>query len=123
MENKEIVSNKKFDKMIIAVIQNDDFHKVIDELNQNGFYVTILHSSGGFLKKRNATIMIVLDHSKLSDAIEILKHYGERTKMKYNTVITGAGARYAAPIATVSVPIHCGGVVIFVLDVAQYEKF
>lgn len=117
------MDNKDYDKMIIAVIQNDDFHEVIDELNQNGFYVTVLHSSGGFLKKPNATIMIVLHHTQLDDALKILKHYGSRTKMKYNTVITGAGARYAAPIATVGVPTHCGGVVIFVLDVAQYEKY
>lgn len=123
MDNKDITIDYNYDKMIIAVIQNDDFHEVVDELNQNGFYVTVLHSSGGFLKKQNATIMIVLDHLRLSNAIKILKHYGERTKMKYNTVITGAGARYAVPISTVGVPIHCGGIVIFVLDVTQYEKF
>ena len=45
-------------KLILAVLQGDDYHEVVYQLNQNGYYATLLHSSGGFLKKRSMTIMI-----------------------------------------------------------------
>ena len=117
------MKNTECDKMIFAILQNDDFHEVIEELNQHGFYVTVLHSSGGFLKKPSATIMIGLNHSRLPEALDLLKHYGERTQMRYNPVTPGAGSLYSAPIPPVGIPTHCGGVVLFVLDVAQYQKY
>ena len=49
---------KACDKMILAIIQDDSYQDVISELNESGFYATILHSSGGFLKKQSVTIMI-----------------------------------------------------------------
>lgn len=49
------MKNKNCDKLIIAVLQGDDYMETIDELNSHGFYVTILNSSGGFLKKKSVT--------------------------------------------------------------------
>lgn len=110
--------------MIIAILQNDYYHEVIADLNENGFYVTVLRSSGGFLKKPNATIMIGLNHEDLDRAIELLKHYGQRTEMEYmpTTTTNGMGV---PPLTTAAVPypVRCGGVVLFVLDVDQYERF
>ena len=43
------------DKLILTVLQGDDYDEVVDTLNQNGFFVTTLYSTGGFLKKRSVT--------------------------------------------------------------------
>ena len=64
---------KACDKMILAIIQDDSYQDVISELNESGFYATILHSSGGFLKKQSVTIMIGLNHEDLEKALKILK--------------------------------------------------
>ena len=45
-------------KLVFAILQGDDYEQVVRELNKNGFYVTLLNSVGGFLKKRSVTIMI-----------------------------------------------------------------
>lgn len=108
------------DKMIIAILQNDDYRDVIEDLNEHGFYVTVLHSSGGFLKQASSTIMIGLNHEYLDEALDLLKHYGKRTEMRYmpNPVTT-----LAAPLSMATASVPCGGIVMFVLDVAQYEKY
>ena len=118
------MKNNNVGKMIIAVLQNDDYRNVIDDLNEHSFYVTVLQSSGGFLKKSNATIMIGLNHEDLDEAIGVLKHYGRRMEMEYTPSPTTIGAG-VPPLAmpAVPVPVSCGGIVIFVMDVAQYEKF
>lgn len=46
------------DKMIFAVLQGDDYRVAIENLNTKGFYAMVLHSTGGFLKKRSVTLML-----------------------------------------------------------------
>lgn len=112
------------DKMIIAILQNDDYHEVIQDLNRNGFYVTVLQSSGGFLKKPNATIMIGLNHERLDEALELLKQYGRRTEIEYTPATSTVGMTVPPIAATpVPIPVACGGIVLFVLDVDQFHRY
>ena len=39
-------------KMVLAVLQGDDYADTVDELNRDGFSATILSSTGGFLKEK-----------------------------------------------------------------------
>ena len=40
-------------KMILAVLQGDDYELTVKALNKDGFFATVLSSTGGFLKKRS----------------------------------------------------------------------
>ena len=42
-------------KLLLAVIQGDDYPDTVDDLNRSGFFATVLSSTGGFLKKRSMT--------------------------------------------------------------------
>ena len=118
------MNNPKCDKMIFAIIQNDDYRRIVEDLNSNGFYVTVLNSSGGFLKKPNATIMIGLNQEDLPKALEILKRYGRRTEMEYQVATSTMGTSISPlTVTSVPIPVHCGGIVLFVLDVDQHERF
>ena len=35
-------------KLILAVLQGDDYADTVDELNRGGFFATVLSSTGGF---------------------------------------------------------------------------
>ena len=110
-------------KLILAVLQGDDYHEVVYQLNQNGYYATLLHSSGGCLKKRSMTIMIGVEAEKLEGALKILKeHAGKRIE----TVLPPAVA-YSMPTegAVPAVPVQMpqGGVTIFVLDMDRLEHY
>ena len=108
------------DKMIIAIMQGNEYRSAIDDLNERGFYVTILNSTGGFLKKQNVTIMIGLNHADLDDALEIIRHYGKRTELRCPPNTMGSPGLH--PIAPMPIPMLCGGIVVFILDVAGYER-
>lgn len=109
------------DKMIMAILQGSDYRDAIKDLNDNGFYATVLNSTGGFLRKQSVTIMIGLNHVYLDEALEILDRFGKRTEMHYPTSTMGAPP-IPLSVATPPVPINCGGAIIFVLDIDQYKR-
>ena len=116
------MNNTNCDKMILAILQGDDYRETIEELNGHGFYATILHSSGGFLRKQSVTIMIGLNHERLEEALQVLKRHGEHTEMRYQPAPSMDGT--VSPLTpAIQVPVQCGGVVLFVLDVTQHERF
>ena len=47
-------------KLIIAIVSNDDANKVQSELTKNGFSITKLATTGGFLMSGNTTLNAVL---------------------------------------------------------------
>ena len=51
-------------KLILAVLQEEDFDETVSALNQHGFFVTKLSSSGGFLRKKNVTVMIGVQETR-----------------------------------------------------------
>ncbi len=115
------MENPKCDKMILAIIQGEDYQNLITDLNQHGFYATVLESSGGFLKKQSVTLMIGLNHERLEEAMAVLKRYGQRTVTQYESILTGnsmSPMETAIPVAT-----RLGGVVLFVLEVDRFERY
>lgn len=117
------MTNANCDKMIFAIIQNDDYRRIVEDLNKHGFYVTVLNSSGGFLKKPNATIMIGLNHEHLNEALELLSRYGRRTEMEYKMATSVEASVCPIAVPPMAIPVQCGGIVLFVLDVTQYERY
>ena len=111
------MKNENCDKLILAILQNDNPREVVENLNNHGFYVTVLESSGGFMRKMNSTIMIGVNHEYLDEALQLLKQYGRRTEMQSDI------AGIPLTMASVQVPVQKGGVVVFVLDVAQNERY
>lgn len=114
--------NEICDKMILAVIQGDDYTDAVKVLNEHGFYATVLHSSGGFLKKKSVTVMIGLNHERLEEALQILKSYGEHTMTQYEPVIP-TGSEMSPFTSTIPVQVRHGGVVLFVLDIERHERY
>ena len=50
-------------KLVFAIVHDEDGPKVMEELNRNGFSVTKLCSTGGFLKAGNTTLLVGVDES------------------------------------------------------------
>ena len=101
------MSEPKTSKMILAVLQGDDYNSVVNALNQAGFFVTLLHSSGGFLKRRSVTLAILKERA------------GQRKEEIYQSYnLPGSGQ---LPIYSAVVP--CGGVTVFILDIQRIEKY
>ena len=100
---------QQYDKMILAILQGDDYHDAVHSLNEHGFYATVLNSSGGFLKKRSVTLMIGLESARLDEALAILKKHGERTEMRYEAPVLSPNMP-PIPLSTapLEIPTRCG---------------
>ena len=110
-------------KLILAVLQGDDYADTVDELNRGGFFATVLSSTGGFLKKKSMTLMIGVEETRLQGALDILKQCaGRRQQMAYSDLSMSAGGPNPA-IPVMPVQMSVGGVVVFVADLDDIKKF
>ncbi len=110
-------------KLIMAVLQGEDSTETIAELNKHGFFVTILSSTGGFLKKKSSTIMIGVEEDKMDEVMGLLKeHAGRRTQTVYLNTSAVHGVQ-AAMIPLSAVEIEMGGVTTFVMNLEKIDKF
>lgn len=105
-------------KIILAIVNHDDSQNVIQHLMQEGFFITKLSTTGGFLKAGNVTILIGVDAEKVQDVIDIISKYSKSRKQIIPTSSElGMGFYPSMPVEVV-----VGGATIFVLDVDRFEK-
>ena len=107
-------------KLLIAIVNNDDSAVVASALTKENFVVTKLSTTGGFLMVGNTTFLIGTSDEDAQKAVEILKKYcTSRRRVQASTSSFGMG------LGNMSLPaeITVGGATVFVLDVAQMEKF
>jgi uncharacterized protein YaaQ len=94
-------------KLIIAIVHDEDSTRITDELNKQGFSVTKLCSSGGFLRVGNTTLMTGTDDDRVNSVIDIILLNSEAREH------SGGKAR----------KVVASGATIFVSNVEQFEKF
>ncbi len=107
-------------KLVFAIVHDDDGPKVMAGLNKNGFSVTKLCSTGGFLKAGNTTLLVGVPKDKVDDAIKIIKEKSKSRKQMANSSLTSSGT--ADMFVPYPVEVIFGGATIFVLDVERFEK-
>ena len=85
-------------KLVLAILQGEDYEDTVYELNQNGFFVTMLSSTGGFLKKHSTTIMIGVEEPRLDEVLDILKRRaGQRKATVYPKAAHGGANSCTRP--------------------------
>ncbi len=89
-------------KLVVGIVQDHDAGAVIDALVAAEYRSTRINTSGGFLKRGNATILVGVDDEKVDDVLRILR---ERT----HPATGGAGTAQAAGT-------------VFVLNVARFVR-
>ena len=62
-------------KLIIAIVHEDDATQVGNALLEAGFRVTKIASSGGFLRKGSATILIGTEDQRVEEALQIIREH------------------------------------------------
>ncbi len=58
-------------KMITAIVNKDDAGTVSHLLTKDGYSVTRMATSGGFLMAGNTTLLVVTDDEKVDNVIDI----------------------------------------------------
>lgn len=107
-------------KLVFAIVHDEDGHKVMSELNDNGFSVTKLCSTGGFLRAGNTTLLVGVEKDKVDQIIDIIKSHSKSRKKVLNAPIAPVGLGNVFMGNPVEVVV--GGATIFVIDVERFEK-
>ncbi|MBR2726294.1 MAG: cyclic-di-AMP receptor [Solobacterium sp.] len=102
-------------KLVMATVSNDDANDVTAALNENGYYVTTLATTGGFLKAGNTTMIVGTEDGLVEHCIEVI---GSVSSRRVEAITAGDQGRYIENPVRVTV----GGATIFVLDVEQFRK-
>lgn len=105
-------------KLVLAIVSKDDSSMVSSALTQEGFPVTKLATTGGFLMAGNTTFISGVEDARVDEAIQIIgKHSRRRTQVVPYTSAMEAGTYTAYPVE-----VSVGGSTVFVLNIERFEK-
>lgn len=103
--------------LLVAVIQDQDVEPATKALQVVGASSTYLASAGGFLGRRNATLLIGLPVEKKDKALKALQE-ACRQRIEYMTLpLEGSAMPMPAPV-----PVTVGGATVFALPVEKFEQ-
>ena len=107
-------------KLVTAIVHNEDAATLVDALLEREYRATRLHSSGGFLKQGNATILVGVEEDQVNDVLGIISANCHSRKQFVNPMppIMEPGEFYMPYPVEVAV----GGATVFVLPVERFER-
>ncbi|MFL5777830.1 MAG: cyclic-di-AMP receptor [Chloroflexota bacterium] len=107
-------------KLIVAIVHNEDAGALVDGLLDRDFRATRLHSSGGFLKQSNATIIVGAEDDQVDDILGIV-----RATCTSRTQIVNPMPPIMEPgefFMPYPLEVEVGGATVFVLPVERLER-
>jgi uncharacterized protein YaaQ len=105
-------------RLVTAVVQEQDEDLAMRALNELKVPVFHLASAGGFLGRRNATLLIGLRGDNAEEVVLALQK-SCRQRVEYMAIpLEGS----PLPMPT-SVPVTVGGATVFILPVDRFEEF
>lgn len=107
-------------KLIVAIVQDEDASRLIGELMSEGFGVTKLATTGGFLRAGNTTLLLGVEDDRFTAAMDIVERVCKSRKQIAASPVSMVGV----PGAYTPYPIEVmvSGATIFVLTVDQFVK-
>jgi len=107
----------KIKLLMLAVVQEQDRDEAIGALEKLDMPVVYLFSAGGFLGRRNATLLIGLHEGLEEDAIRVLQETCKQ-HIEYLTLpLEGSPLPLPTPV-----PVTVGGASVFALAVERFEE-
>lgn len=105
-------------KLVLAIVSNDDSAVVSFSLIREGFQVTKLATTGGFLMSGNTTFLVGVDDDKVDEVLKIIAAYSsKRTQFIPSSPSPSPGMGSSFPVQ-----VSVGGSTVFVLNVERFEK-
>lgn len=107
-------------KLIIAIVQDEDSSRLISQLMNEGFGVTKLATTGGFLRAGNTTLLVGVEDDRFQSAMDLIEKVCKSRKQitpSPSSMVGMPGSYTPYPIEVV-----VGGATVFVLTVDHFVK-
>ena len=107
-------------KLVVAIVHNEDASPLVDALLQREYRATRLHSSGGFLRQSNTTILIGVEDDVVDEVLGIVRdNCTSRTQIVNPLPPIMEPGEFYMPYP---VEVEMGGATVFVLAVDRFER-
>lgn len=107
-------------KLVVAIVHNEDAGALVDALLDKEFRATRLHSSGGFLKQSNATILLGVEEAEVDEVVSIVRdNCTSRTQTVNPMPPIMEPGEFFMPYP---LEVEVGGATVFVVPVDRFEK-
>ena len=107
-------------KLVVSIVHNEDAGPLVDALLEKEYRATRLHSSGGFLKQSNATIIVGVDDGKVEEVLEIVReNCTSRTQVVNPMPPIMEPGEFFMPYP---LEVEVGGATVFVVPVERFER-
>lgn len=108
-------------KLIVAVVQDKDSVKLLENLMAEGYRATKLASTGGFLRAGNTTLLMGVEDKRVNHVLDIIKETC-RSREQLVTPMSPVGVGGTESFVPYPIEVVVGGATIFVLDVEQFHR-
>ena len=109
-------------KLVIAIVQDEDAGRLVSAMMKEGYGVTKLATTGGFLRAGNTTLLTGVEDEKLEHCLEIIERLCKSRKQIINSNIGAFDASISAA-AHSNIEIMIGGATVFVLNIEEFKKY
>jgi uncharacterized protein YaaQ len=107
-------------KLVFAIVHNEDAGALVDALLEREYRATRLHSSGGFLKQSNATVIVGVEDAQVDEVITIVReNCNARTQVVNPMPPIMEPGEFFMPYP---LEVEVGGATVFVLPVERFER-
>jgi uncharacterized protein YaaQ len=107
-------------KLVVAIVHNEDAGVLVDALLEREYRATRLHSSGGFLKQSNATVIVGVDDPQVDEVLGIVRdNCHARTQIVNPMPPIMEPGEFFMPYP---LEVEVGGATVFVLPVERFER-
>jgi len=107
-------------KLVMAIVHDEDAFHVMDVINEKGYSVTKVATTGGFLRSGNTTLICGIEDDKLDNLILVLEKNCKGRKQ-----IASLNASHISAVESYMpypVEVTVGGATIFVFNVENFIK-
>ncbi len=107
-------------KLVVAIVHNEDARVLVDALLEREYRATRLHSSGGFLRQSNATVMLGVEDAQVDEVLQIVRdNCHARTQVVNPMPPIMEPGEFFMPYP---LEVEVGGATVFVVPVERYER-
>lgn len=107
-------------KLIIAIVQDEDASRLVSNLMSEGFGVTKLATTGGFLRAGNTTLLVGVEDDKFQAAMNVIERVCKSRKQMASSPTSMAGV--SGVYSPYPIEVTVGGATVFTLTVDQFLK-
>lgn len=109
-------------KLVISIVQDEDTSRLVTAMMSDGFSVTKLATTGGFLKSGNTTLLCGVADERLQECLGIIEKVCKSRKQVAASPMpmNGSNVEMYTPYP---IEVTVGGATVFVLNIENFVKY